>query len=226
MAHFAVDDGEVRFCTRLQGKASWFLPFNRGWNDGAGNPPNPSGIKTDYLWRAVLSRASLTDILESYAQVVASRDDKTGKNRKTQIWPRYHQLDVVCRLLADAAAHGAGRRYLIQHSAGSGKSNSIAWLARRLIDLRKDDAPVFDSIIVVTDRRILDRQIHDTIRQFSQVSATVGHAERSGDLRRFIESGKKIIISTVQKFPFILDEIGNEQRGRRFAILIDEAHSS
>ena len=226
VAHFAVDDSEMRFCTRLQGKASWFLPFNRGWNDGAGNPPNPGGIKTDYLWRAVLSRDSLTDILENYAQVVASKDDKTGRTRKTQIWPRYHQLDVVRRLLADAGAHGAGRRCLIQHSAGSGKSNSIAWLARQLIDLRKDDAAVFDSIIVVTDRRILDKQIHDTIRQFSQVSATVGHADRSGDLRQFIESGKKIIISTVQKFPFILDEIGNEQRGRRFAIIIDEAHSS
>ena len=226
VAHFAVDDSEVRFCTYLQGKASWFLPFNRGWNDGGGNPPNPSGIKADYLWRAVLSRGSLTDILENYTQVVASKDDKTGRNRKSQIWPRYHQLDVVRRLLADAGAHGAGRRYLIQHSAGSGKSNSIAWLARQLIDLRKDDAAVFDSIIVVTDRRILDKQIHDTIRQFSQVSATVGHADRSGDLRRFIESGKKIIISTVQKFPFILSEIGNEQRGRRFAIIIDEAHSS
>ena len=226
VAHFAVDDSEVRFCTQLKGKASWFLPFNRGWNDGAGNPPNPNGIKTDYLWRSVLSRDSLTDILENYAQVVASKDDKTGRSRKTQIWPRYHQLDVVRRLLADARAHGAGRRYLIQHSAGSGKSNSIAWLARQLIDLRKDDAPVFDSIIVVTDRRILDKQIHDTIRQFSQVSATVGHADRSGDLRRFIQSGKKIIISTVQKFPFILSEIGNEQRGRRFAIIIDEAHSS
>ena len=226
VAHFAVDDSEVRFCTHLQGKASWFLPFNRGWNDGAGNPPNPGGIKTDYLWHTVLSRGSLTDILENYAQVVASRDDKTGRSRKTQIWPRYHQLDVVRRLLADAGGNGAGRRCLIQHSAGSGKSNSIAWLARQLIDLRKDEAAVFDSIIVVTDRRILDKQIHDTIQQFSQVSATVGHADRSGDLRRFIESGKKIIISTVQKFPFILSEIGNGQRGRRFAIIIDEAHSS
>ena len=133
---------------------------------------------------------------------------------------------MVRRLLADAEAHGAGRRYLIQHSAGSGKSNSIAWLAHQLIGLTRDDAPVFDSIIVVTDRRILDRQIRDTIRQYAQVSATVGHADRSGDLRRFIESGKKIIISTVQKFPFILDEIGNQQRGRSFAIIIDEAHSS
>ena len=143
-----------------------------------------------------------------------------------QIWPRFHQLDVVRRLLADAAAHGAGRRYLIQHSAGSGKSNSIAWLAHQLIGLAKDVAPVFDSILVVTDRRILDQQIKDTIKQFAQVGATVGHAERSGDLRKFLAEGKKIVISTVQKFPFILDEIGSEHRGRRFAIVIDEAHSS
>ena len=226
IAHFAVDEREVQFCTRLAGKASWFLPFNRGWNDGAGNPPNPNGLPIDYLWREVLPRRSLTNILENYAQVVESKDEKSGRKRRTQIWPRYHQLDVVRRLLADAVAHGAGRRYLIQHSAGSGKSNSIAWLAHQLIGLTRDDAPVFDSIIVVTDRVILDRQIRDTIRQYAQVGATVGHADRSGDLRRFIASGKKIIISTVQKFPFILDEIGNEQRGRSFAIIIDEAHSS
>ena len=226
VAHFAVDENEVRFCTQLKGKASWFLPFNRGWNDGAGNPPNPSGIKTDYLWREVLTRESLTHILENYAQLVESRDEKTSKKKRTQIWPRYHQLDVVRRLLADVAAQGAGPRYLIQHSAGSGKSNSIAWLAHQLIGLAKDGASVFDSIIVVTDRRILDRQINATIRQYAQVGATVGHADRSGDLRRFITSGKKIIISTVQKFPFILDEIGDQQRGRRFAIIIDEAHSS
>ena len=226
MAHFAVDENEVRFCTHLKGKASWFLPFNRGWNDGAGNPPNPDGRKTDYLWREALTREGLTNILENYAQVVVTKDDKTGKKKKDQIWPRYHQLDVVRRLLDDVEEKGAGRRYLIQHSAGSGKSNSIAWLAHQLIGLVKNDQPVFDSIIVVTDRRILDRQICDTIKQFAQVGATVGHAERSGDLREFIESGKKIIISTVQKFPFILDEIGNEQRGGCFAIIIDEAHSS
>ena len=226
VAHFAVDENEVRFCTHLKGKASWFLPFNRGWNDGAGNPPKPDGLKTDYLWRKVLTREGLTNILENYAQVVETRDEKTGKRKKTQIWPRYHQIDAVRHLLADAGARGAGHRYLIQHSAGSGKSNSIAWLAHQLIGLEKDDVPVFHSIIVVTDRRILDRQIRDTIKQYAQVGATVGHAERSGDLRRFIETGKKIIISTVQKFPFILDEIGNEQRGRHFAIIIDEAHSS
>ena len=226
VAHFALDESEVRFCTHLKGKGSWFLPFNRGWNDGAGNPPNPSGIKTDYLWREVLKRESVTEILENYAQVVESKDENTGKKRKTQIWPRYHQLDVVRRLLADAQEHGAGRKYLIQHSAGSGKSNSIAWLAHQLIGLEKDCSAVFDSIVVVTDRRVLDRQIGDTIGQFAQVRATLGKANRSGDLRRFIESGKKIIVSTVQKFPFILDEIGDSQRDRRFAIIIDEAHSS
>ena len=241
VAHFAVDESGVRFCTHLQGKSSWFLPFSRGWNDGAGNPPNPNGLKTDYLWREVLTRQSLTNILENYAQVVESKDEKTGRKKKTQVWPRYHQLDVVRRLLADAGTRGVGQRYLIQHSAGSGKSNSIAWLAHQLIGLTRDDAPIFDSIIVVTDRRILDKQIRDTIKQYAQVGATLGHAEHSGDLRRFIESGKKIIISTVQKFPFILDEIGSfmrgagpsrspadgsEQRGRRFAIIIDEAHSS
>ena len=226
IAHFAVDESEVRFCTRLAGKASWFLPFNRGWNDGAGNPPNPNGLKADYLWCEVLTRQSLTDVIENYAQLVESRNDKTGRKTRQQIWPRHHQLDAVRDLLNDAAEHGAGRKYLIQHSAGSGKSNSIAWLAHQLIELERDGAVVFDSIVVVTDRRILDRQISDTIGQYAQVRATVGHADRSGDLRRFIETGKKIIVSTVQKFPFILDEIGDGQRDRRFAIIIDEAHSS
>jgi type I restriction enzyme R subunit len=226
VVHLAVDDHEVRFCTHLKGKASWFLPFNQGWNDGAGNPPNPEGLKTAYLWRQILTRAGLTDILENYAQVVETKDDKTGRKKAVQIWPRFHQLDVVRRLLAEASEHGAGHRYLIQHSAGSGKSNSIAWLAHQLIGLRQSDAPTFDSILVVTDRRILDQQIRDTIKQFAQVGATVGHAEKAGDLRGFIAEGKKIIITTVQKFPFILDEIGSEHRGRRFAIVIDEAHSS
>ncbi|MAT54893.1 MAG: DEAD/DEAH box helicase [Saprospirales bacterium] len=226
IAHFAVDDNEVWFCTHLKGKASWFLPFNKGWNDGAGNPPNPSGIKTDYLWKEVLTRESLTDLLENFTQLTEEKDPKTGKKLRKQIFPRYHQLDVVRKLLAHASAHGPGQRYLIQHSAGSGKSNSIAWLAHQLVGLAKDSRPVFDSIIVVTDRRILDQQIKETVRQFAQVRATLGHAEHSGDLRRFLESGKKIIVTTLQKFPFILDEIGNEQRGRKFAIIIDEAHSS
>ena len=226
VVHFAVDDAEVRFCTHLKGKASWFLPFNQGWNDGAGNPPNPDGLKTDYLSKRILTPRGLTDILENYAQIVEREDPKSRKKKREQIWPRYQQLDVVRRLLADARENGAGKRYLIQHSAGSGKSNSIAWVAHPLIGLIKNAVLVFDSIIVVTDRRLLDKQIQDTIKQFAQVGATVGHAEHSGDLRKFIESGKKIIISTVQKFPFILDDIGTEHRDRHFAIIIDEAHSS
>ena len=167
VVHFAVDDHEVRFCTHLKGKASWFLPFNLGWNHGAGNPPNPHGLKTDYLWKRVLTPVGLTDILENYAQVVEFKDAKTGRRWAVQIWPRFHQLDVVRRLLADAAQHGAGRRYLIQHSAGSGKSNSIAWLAHQLIGLVKDGAPVFDSIVVVTDRthpRQADQGHHQAVR--------------------------------------------------------------
>lgn len=226
IVHFAVDDHEVRFCTHLKDKASWFLPFNIGWNDGAGNPPNPDGFKTDYLWKKILTRDGLTNIIENYAQIVETKDAKSGKKKKKQIWPRYHQLDVVRKLLADVGQHGAGKRYLVQHSAGSGKSNSIAWLAHQLIGLKKGGKQVFDSIIVVTDRRLLDQQICDTIKQFVQVGSTVGHANDSGDLRRYIAEGKKIIISTVQKFPFILDAIGNEHRGRHFAIIIDEAHSS
>jgi type I restriction enzyme R subunit len=152
--------------------------------------------------------------------------EETGRKKRRQIFPRYHQLDLVHALLAEVQARGAGKRYLIEHSAGSGKSNSIAWLAHQLIGLLINGAPIFDSIIVVTDRKVLDKQIRDTIKQFAQVSATVGHAEKAGDLRRFLATGKKIIISTVQEFPFILDEIGDEHRGRTFAIIIDEAHSS
>jgi type I restriction enzyme R subunit len=226
MVHFAMDDQRVKMCTELKGKSSWFLPFDQGYKDAAGNPPNPYGIQTDYLWKRILTPRGLTNIIENYAQVVEVPDPKTGRKKRKQVFPRFHQLEVVRRLLADVAWNGAGKRYLIQHSAGSGKSNSIAWLAHQLIGLRKDGHPAFDSIIVVTDRRILDDQIQATIKQFAQVGATVGHAEHSGDLRKFIEGGKKIIISTVQKFPFILDEIGDEHRAGSFAILIDEAHSS
>ena len=226
LVHFAVDDHEVQFCTHLKGKASWFLPFNRGWDDGAGNPPNPNGLKTDYLWKQILTRDGLTDIIENYAQVVEARDEKTGRRKREQIWPRYHQLDVVRRLLADASSRGVGPRYLIQHSAGSGKSNSIAWLAHQLIGLERDDATVFDTVVVVTDRRVLDKQIRDTIRQFTQVGSVVGHAESSGHLRTLLQEGKRIVITTVQKFPFVLDAIGDEHRSRKFAIIIDEAHSS
>ncbi len=231
VVHLAVDDQEVEMCTHLRDKASWFLPLNKGWNDGAGNPPNPCGIKTDYLWKEILTREGLTDILENYAQVVEEPDKQSGKKKRKQIFPRYHQLDVVRKLLADVRQRGAGHRYLIQHSAGSGKSNSIAWLAHQLVGLRNadtgdDTGDIFDSVIVVTDRRVLDKQIHDTVKQFAQVSAIIGHAGKSGDLRKFLTEGKKIIITTVQKFPFVLKEIGDDHRGRAFAILIDEAHSS
>ena len=226
LVHFAVDDHQVQFCTHLRGRASWFLPFDRGWNDGAGNPPNPDGLKTDYLWKQVLTRDGLTDIIENYAQIVKSKDEKTGRSRRESVWPRYHQLDVVRGLLADASARGAGHRYLVQHSAGSGKSNSIAWLAHQLIGLERDDETVFDTVVVVTDRKVLDRQIRDTIKQFAQVGSVVGHAESSRKLRTLLREGKRIVITTVQKFPFILDAIGDEHRERRFAIVIDEAHSS
>ena len=227
LAHLAVDDQQVKFCAALADKASWFLPFNQGYEQGAGNPPNPQGLKTDYLWRQVLTKPSLADLVENYAAVLEEEDEQ-GKKRRKPVWPRYHQLEVVRQLLADVAAGGVGRRYLVQHSAGSGKSNSIAWLAHQLVGLQEPGgpAPVFDSVVVITDRRNLDRQIRNTIRGFAQVGSVVGHAEHSGDLRAMLQAGKKIIITTVQKFPYILDDIGGELAGRRFALLIDEAHSS
>lgn len=226
MVHFAVDDNEIKFCTKLDGKKSWFLPFNKGYNNGAGNPPNPNGIKTDYLWKEIFIKDELANIIENYAQVVTEEDELTKKKKYKQIFPRFHQLSVVKALLADAMEKGAGQKYLIQHSAGSGKSNSIAWTAHQLVGLEKDGKNIFDSIIVVTDRINLDKQIKNTIKQFMQVSNTVGHAESSEDLKKLILQGKKIIITTVHKFPYILDEIGTEHKGSNFAIIIDEAHSS
>ena len=226
LAHFALDDQRVKFCTELKGKASWFLPFDQGFNDGAGNPPNPNGVKTDYLWKQTLSPLSLAGIIENYAQVIEEKDPKTGKKKRKAIFPRFHQLDVVRKLLSNVAENGAGHRYLVQHSAGSGKSNSIAWLTHQLTETTYDGKLAFDSIIVVTDRIILDSQLTQTIKSFLQVGSTVMHADRSGDLRRAITDGKKIIITTVQKFPYILDDIGSDHRDRRFAIIIDEAHSS
>ncbi len=230
--HFAVDDQQVWFCTELSGKTSVFLPFNKGFDDGAGNPPNPAGIMTDYLWRQVLTRRGLTNILENYARAEPSKatSGAMGKGRLSVTWPRYHQLDVVRRLLADASQHGAGRRYLIQHSAGSGKSNSIAWLAHQLISVRPPDAlpdtpTVFDSVIIVTDRRLLDDQIEATVKRAGQTRGIVGAAERSSDLRDFLRSGTKIITTTVQKFPLVLGAINTDLSDKRFAIIIDEAHS-
>ena len=225
MVHLAVDDARIKFCTRLAGKDSWFLPFDKGYNDGAGNPPNPNGLMTDYLWKDILVKEKLTLMIENYAQVVVEVDEDTKKKKEKQIFPRYHQLDVVTKLLSDVRENGVGRKYLIQHSAGSGKSNSIAWLAHQLIGLEQDGRPMLDSVIVVTDRRILDKQIRDTIKQFMQVSNTVAWAEHSGDLTKAITDGKRIIITTIEKFPYALPQIGADHKENRFAIIIDEAHS-
>lgn len=225
MVHFAVDDARIKFCTKLAGKDSWFLPFDKGFNDGAGNPPNPSGLMTDYLWKDILTKEKVTLIIDNYAQVVVEVDEETKKKKEIQIFPRYHQLDVVTKLLADVKENGVGRKYLIQHSAGSGKSNSIAWTAHQLIGLEQDGHPIIDSVLVVTDRRILDKQIRDTIRQFMQVGNTVAWAEHSGDLSKAITDGKRIIVTTIEKFPFVLPQIGAEHKNNRFAVIIDEAHS-
>lgn len=225
MVHLAVDDARIKFCTRLAGKDSWFLPFDKGYNDGAGNPPNPIGLMTDYLWKDILTKEKLTLIIENYAQVVIEVDEETKKKKEKQIFPRYHQLDVVTKLLSDVRKNGVGRKYLIQHSAGSGKSNSIAWLAHQLVGLEQNGRPMLDSVIVVTDRRILDKQIRDTIKQFMQVSNTVAWAEHSGDLTKAITDGKRIIVTTIEKFPYIVPQIGAAHKENRFAIIIDEAHS-
>lgn len=225
MVHFAVDDARVKFCTKLDGKSSWFLPFDKGYNDGAGNPPNPNGIMTDYLWKEILTKDKLSRIIENYAQVVVEEDPETKKKSVKQIFPRYHQLDVVESLLADVKENGIGKRYLIQHSAGSGKSNSISWLAHQLIGLEENGHPMLDSVLVVTDRRILDKQIRDNIKQFMQVANTVAWAEHSGDLRDAIKDGKKIIITTIEKFPYVVPDIGAKHKDNKFAVIIDEAHS-
>lgn len=224
--HFAVDDDNIRMCTWLCGKSSWFLPFDKGVNGGAGNPVNPNGLRTSYLWEDILKKESLSDILENYAQVVKKKDEKTGKEKVSVVWPRYHQLEVVRQLLAETRAKGVGQRYLIQHSAGSGKSNSITWLAYQLVGLLDGTEPLMDSVIVVTDRVNLDKQIRDNIASFRRLSNLVAWADSAETLRKNLESGKKIIITIVHKFPFILETIGSEMKHKRFGIIIDEAHSS
>lgn len=227
VAHMAVDDAEVRFCTHLTGKTSWFLPFNQGWNSGAGNPPNPHGLKTDYLWKQVLKKESLANIIENFTQVVFEEDEK-GKKRRKQVFPRFHQLRTVRALLRRTSEDGVGKRYLIQHSAGSGKSNTIAWLAHQFVELKTTSNNMlaqFDSVIVITDRRALDTQIARTIKSYDHVASIFGHSEDAAELRTFLRKGKKIIVTTVQKFPFILDEI-SDFGNKKFALLIDEAHSS
>lgn len=224
--HFAVDDDEIMMCTKLDEEASWFLPFNKGVNGGAGNPINPNGVKTAYLWEEVLSKWSLSDIVENYAQVIVKKDQKTGKEKESVIWPRYHQLDGVRKILQATKENPIGQRFLIQHSAGSGKSNSITWLAYQLVTLVEEDENIVDSVIVVTDRVNLDKQIRDNIKAFKRLDNTIAWAEDSATLNESLKAGKKIIITTVHKFQFILDAIGASLKDSNFAIIIDEAHSS
>ncbi len=233
VVHFAVDTEEIYMTTHLAGSNTFFLPFNKGHHHGAGNPPNPSGHRTAYLWEEVLTRHSLANLLQHFVRLDGKPTDVLSK--RNLYFPRYHQMDVVRRILADARQKGVGQTYLIQHSAGSGKSNSITWAAYQLIETypEKDDLPgskgvdhpLFDSVIVVTDRRLLDKQIRENIKQFSQVKNIVAPAHTSQELKSALESGKKIIISTIQKFPYIVDGIA-DLSDKRFAVIIDEAHSS
>ena len=227
LVHFAVDTDEVYMCAHLAGQDSNFLPFNKGFNFGKGNPVNPNGHKTAYLWDDILTRHCLTNIIEHFAKLTIEKDKKTGKIRRNMVFPRYHQLDVVRLILADARQQGVGLTYLIQHSAGSGKSNSLTWLAYQLVELynQAGTTNLFDSVIVVTDRRILDTQLRDNIKLFSETKNIVAHAESGAELKAHLELGKKIIITTLQKFPVIVDAIG-DLTDRRFAVIIDEAHSS
>ena len=229
LVHFAVDPDEVWMTTRVNGAATYFIPFNKGLpnGQGKGNPVNPDGHKTAYLWQEILPRRSLTNIIEHYAKLVEEKDRKTGEIRKTLYFPRYHQLKVVRQLLADLQQRGIGLRYLIQHSAGSGKSHSITWLAYQLVELFGHDGQenLIDSVIVVTDRRILDGQISSNIKQFSEVKNLLAHANSAAELRTHLETGKRIITTTIQKFPFIVDGIADLGE-RKFAVILDEAHSS
>ena len=233
VVHFAVDTDEVYMCTKLAGEKSFFLPFNKGNNNGKGNPVNPFGHRTDYLWNEILTRPSLANILQHYVRFDGKPSDPL--NSRTLFFPRYHQLDVVRKILKHASENGVGHTYLIQHSAGSGKSNSITWAAYQLIEVypasdnlhgsKGLDYPLFDSVIVVTDRRLLDKQIRDNIKEFSEVKNIVAPAYSSKELKENLEQGKKIIITTIQKFPFIVEGI-EDLSDKRFAVVIDEAHSS
>lgn len=227
LVHLAADPDEIYMCTRLAGKDSNFLPFNKGVDHGKGNPVNPNGYKTAYLWEEILARRSLSNIIEQFAKFTVEKDKKTGKERKALYFPRYQQLDVVRRILADAQQNGVGLSYLIQHSAGSGKSNSITWLAYQLVELynQAGTANVFDSVVVVTDRRVLDTQLKDNIKLFSETKNIVAHCESGQELKYNLEAGKKVIITTVQKFPRIVEGM-EALTDRRFAVIIDEAHSS
>jgi type I restriction enzyme, R subunit len=236
MVHFAVDTDEVYMTTKLSGASTYFLPFNLGQREplfGKGNPPNPFGHKTSYLWEEIFTRNSVANIIQHFVRFDGKDTDPL--NKKTLYFPRYHQLDVVRKLIADASKKGVGQTYLIQHSAGSGKSNSITWAAYQLIETYPESDsipgskgisnPLFDSVIVVTDRRLLDKQLRENIKEFSEVKNIVAPAYSSKELKESLESGKKIIITTIQKFPFIVDGIA-DLSDKRFAVIIDEAHSS
>ena len=227
LVNFAVDEDLVYMATKLEGLKTYFLPFNKGYKGGAGNP-DTEGYKSEYLWKEVLEKDSLSEILRKYLNFQEVLDDKgkpTGK--EILIFPRYHQLDATRKIIADAKKTGTGKNYLIHHSAGSGKSNTIAWVAHQLAELHDNkDKKIFDSIIVITDRRILDKQLQRTIQQFEQVSGVVERIDkRSSQLKEALEKGKKIIITTIQKFPFVVEDI-KKLPSNKFAVIIDEAHSS
>lgn len=233
LVHMAVDTDEVFMTTKLAGKSTFFLPFNKGYNHGQGNPPNPNGHKSAYLWEEVFTRESMANIIQHFVRLDGTSKDQL--NKRTLFFPRFHQMDVVRRLVSHAADHGVGQTYLVQHSAGSGKSNSITWAAYQLIETYPKnehvhgssglDQPLFDSVIVVTDRRLLDKQLRDNIKEFSEVKNIVAPAHKSSELKSALENGKKIVITTIQKFPFIIDGIA-DLSDKRFAVIIDEAHSS
>lgn len=229
VVHFAVDTDEAYMTTKLAGKKTRYLPFNLGYNNGAGNPPNKDGYRTAYLWEYVWTKDSLMDIVGKFLHLSVEVFEMNGirKKKETLIFPRFHQMDVVRKLTQDARKKGAGHNYLIQHSAGSGKSNSIAWLSYRLSSLHnKADQRVFDSVIVITDRRVLDNQLQNTIYQFEHKDGVVQKIDKdSQQLADALAAGSNIIITTLQKFPFILDKIG-ELPTRKYAVIIDEAHSS
>jgi type I restriction enzyme, R subunit len=228
LAHFAVDPELVYMTSHLEGQSTRFLPFNQGNKGGAGNPPSWKGFATAYLWENIWARNSVLNLLQHFVQEIEEQDDKGRKTgKRSLIFPRYHQLDAVRRLVADAQEQGPGQRYLIEHSAGSGKSNSISWLAHQLSVLHDSlDKRVFDSIIVITDRRVLDKQLQQTVQQFEQTLGVVENIDKtSGQLKDALEGGKTIIVTTLQKFPVIVDQI-ESLKGNRFAVIIDEAHSS
>jgi len=229
LVHFAADPDSIYMTTKLAGDETFFLPFNKGDHGAAGNPPNANGFKTDYLWNEVLTRDSLLDIVGRFLQMEAKeiKTDKGTFTRESMIFPRYHQLDAVRKLEADARAHGAGKNYLIQHSAGSGKSNSIGWLAHRLSTLHNAaDRKVFDSVVVVTDRIVLDRQLQDAIYQFDHKQGVVVKIDKHSDqLAEALMTGTPIIVTTLQKFPFVAEKVGSLP-GKHFAVIVDEAHSS